>query len=712
VVNQEKEPIEDVQVKIVGSNIGTLSNSRGAFSLDAGENDLLEFSHVSYETFYFTLGAQKPDTIVLNAGVHSLKEVEVLPFSSSDVLRIVSKSIDEIPFLFGEKDILKYAATLPGITSTSALDAGIYVRGGNSSENAYYVNDIYIANPRHITGILSAFDPYILNHSGLFKSGYPAKYNGYLSSYINMQPVSYSPSDYSGEVTCGLLASSIRSKIKLGKNDKTLAAFSFRNSYFQYAGKMLNRNSDEDKIPEYSFKDLTFSVRSELNSQWILETFGLITSDDLPLNVGEKSRHHLSWGTESFVLKTRGRLGDGHEIEISTGGNRFHSDASSQDRVSVLSTSENRAFSFQTQYVNTVREKLNYSVGVEGRFRSLIYKQNENQTVDESNYKYVLGSSFGELRYDLTGTVSVNAGINASVFENGPKYVSLAPRLKFMYKKQELALWLDYARTHQYETNMQVFTIASPVDRKIPVKEKPAVCDQISAGISAQPFSRLSFSSSVFYKYLDNIRNFGVMDRIDISLAEENMLSGKGKSKGAEFEVEYNTSRFFFRSNYTLSKVKHRFDEINDGRCFYPPYDIRHNVLANVAFNITPTLKFNALWEYKSGIVATFPLGVAVSKNIFDTEHAMQMVPIYGDRYNYRLKATHRLDINFSWEKQLKHGGVELNVGVYNVYDRDNPNFVYIDARPKDDYYIKFVPKSKNLLPLMPFLSVTYSIDH
>jgi outer membrane receptor protein involved in Fe transport len=246
---------------------------------------------------------------------------------------------------------------------------------------------------------------------------------------------------------------------------------------------------------------------------------------------------------------------------------------------------------------------------------------------------------------------------------------------------------------------------------KIPVEDNPAFCDQISAGISARFFSRLFFSSCVFYKYLDNIRDFGVMDRTDLALVEENMLSGRGKSKGVEFETKCNSSKFLFRSNYTLSEVQHRFDEINEGRNFFPPYDIRHNVLANVVINITPAVKFNAMWEYKSGVVATFPLGVAVSKNIFDTDNAMQMVPVYGDRYNYRLKATHRLDVNFSWEKHLKYGNIELNIGVYNVYDRDNPNFVYIDARQKDDYYIQFVPKSKNLLPLMPFLSVTYSID-
>ena len=83
---------------------------------------------------------------------------------------------------------MKYLATLPGIITTNALNSGDTYGGGNSNENGFLINDMPIANPDHLTGILSTFDPYIISNSTLYKSGFPARYNSFLSSYINMRP--------------------------------------------------------------------------------------------------------------------------------------------------------------------------------------------------------------------------------------------------------------------------------------------------------------------------------------------------------------------------------------------------------------------------------------------------------------------------------------------------------------------------------------------
>ena len=71
-----------------------------------------------------------------------------------------------IPAILGEQDILKYLATTPGIITTNALDPGIYVRGSNSCENGFLTHDMEIASPDHLTGILSTFDPFILEEGG------------------------------------------------------------------------------------------------------------------------------------------------------------------------------------------------------------------------------------------------------------------------------------------------------------------------------------------------------------------------------------------------------------------------------------------------------------------------------------------------------------------------------------------------------------------
>lgn len=66
-----------------------------------------------------------------------------------------------------------------------------------------------IAYPDHLTGILSTFDPYILNNSTLSK-GFPARYNSFLSSYINMRPEPGNKHEHEGELTLGLVSSALK----------------------------------------------------------------------------------------------------------------------------------------------------------------------------------------------------------------------------------------------------------------------------------------------------------------------------------------------------------------------------------------------------------------------------------------------------------------------------------------------------------------------
>lgn len=331
--------------------------------------------------------------------------------------------------------------------------------------------------------------------------------------------------------------------------------------------------------------------------------------------------------------------------------------------------------------------------------------------INRSSFSYHIFSLFSEVKYKVLEKINLEMGLNNSWYKESAVQVVIDPRLKLIYERSSKKIWLDYARTHQYEKNLQMFTISSPVDLLIPVEGKPPYSDQISSGFSLDFENYLSFSGALFYKRLSHIKDFEKVDMTNIMGNNINMLSGQGRSKGAEWGIEYRIASAVFRANYTLSEVKHRFDEINEGQSFSPPYDIRHDFFANLSFDINSSLKLTSSWEYKSGMVVTFPIGVAVAKDLFNDDHALTMIPVYKERYNYRLKPTHRLDVTLAWEKQMISNSIKLDIGVYNAYNRANASFVYIEPVSKDDYYIRFEPRSKVLLPLMPFFSVTYCIN-
>ena len=46
-------------------------------------------------------------------------------------------------------------------------------------------------------------------------------------------------------------------------------------------------------------------------------------------------------------------------------------------------------------------------------------------------------------------------------------------------------------------------------------------------------------------------------------------------------------------------------------------------------------------------------------------------------RNNYRLPASHRLNLGVNFNKKTKHGMRTWNISIYNAYNAMNPNIVY-----------------------------------
>ena len=251
VIANSGEPVSGVNIYCAEDEKGTITDSLGFFQLECTIPCTLEFSHINYkkETYRLTK-SDAPFVITLRNKHNNLKEVVVRALPASGRVLSSIKNIERIPAILGEQDILKYLATMPGIVTTNALNSGIYVRGGNSNENGFLINNMVIAYPDHLTGVLSTFDPYILGNSTLFKSGFPARYNSFLSSYINMRPDPGNKSKHEGEVTIGLVSSALKAKGPILKNHTSFAV-SARTSYLQHISKLYNRSMDNEKNPNY-----------------------------------------------------------------------------------------------------------------------------------------------------------------------------------------------------------------------------------------------------------------------------------------------------------------------------------------------------------------------------------------------------------------------------------------------------------------------------
>ena len=192
-------------------------------------------------------------------------------------------------------------------------------------------------------------------------------------------------------------------------------------------------------------------------------------------------------------------------------------------------------------------------------------------------------------------------------------------------------------------------------------------------------------SAEVYYKYINDAIDF--RDHADLLLneyLEGELLVGKGHGYGLELMIRKNRGKFTGWVSYTFSRTFNKIPGINNGNPYPAHYDRPHDFGIIVNYNVTRTISLGLNWVYLTGQPVTFPVG--------RFEYGNNIVPVYSERNSYRLPDYHRLDLSFTWTEKTKphkkwHS--EINVSIYNAYNRKNPwviNFLNDPNQPNVTY--------------------------
>jgi hypothetical protein len=76
----------------------------------------------------------------------------------------------------------------------------------------------------------------------------------------------------------------------------------------------------------------------------------------------------------------------------------------------------------------------------------------------------------------------------------------------------------------------------------------------------------------------------------------------------------------------------------------------------------------------------------------------------YSSRNGYRLPDYHRLDIAIQFRRSFLRADRVISFGIYNVYNRKNPFFLFWDKGSDGDLKLYQV----TIFPVMPNISATY----
>ncbi|RLD21642.1 MAG: hypothetical protein DRI69_03465 [Bacteroidetes bacterium] len=766
------ERLTSAHVLETGSGIGTSTNEFGYFSLKVpGKTAHLRVSYLGFITDTTEVSIAGDVINIRMQKSLTLKEV-VIYSDKKDRYHVVSldgekirpDGIESAAGLGGEFDLHQYTVQLPGVTTGTDGIGGINIRGGNNDQNLVLMDGVPIYNPTHAIGVLSVFNPYIINDAQLSTGSFPARYAGRLSSVMDVHTKegSYRKWGFTGGI--GTLSANALIEGPIVK-DKVTLLIAGRIFVPQSFLRKLSVNDKEKNgvkgFTNYTFNDVNVKLNAVLSSRdriYLSYYRGKDTYKDVTeqktftdeVRLFETFDKSLEWGNSVGILRWNHELGARtfSNLTLTTSQFSLQSLDVIDFKATVLtdprytiegfvhrefkSRIEDLAIKWDVDHMIGARTKLRFGISMTRHYfkpKSIAFDDQaeiegfvvDEGTIDDALFAglFVKAGEYGlyiEDDMQITSKLRANGGLRISAFSNGSKtYFNPEPRLKLTYSvSDKLSVEVAASRMVQYIHLLTSSGIGLPTDLWVPSSEKvkPQTAGQISTGAVWSPESHLSLGWQIYYKRMHHLTQYkegasfllkeGAVEAgiIDAADWENKVVQGEGVAYGSEWQAKVHYSKWDASVNYTLSKSERKFDKLNFGNPFPFKFDRRHNVSATGSYHFNQIITATANWTYGSGS----PITLAESKFLYPGSGAFLPLAILeiGERNGYRLPAYHRLDLGISATWHRPKAQHTLNFSLYNAYGRRNLLYVTLT---RDSEAQVFENRQFSVLPFIPSLS-------
>lgn len=731
------DPLIGVPVAVTERlSTGVFTNHNGEYkiTLPKGEYTLV-VKYVGYEDKKVKISLNKDLTQNVSLKSSSIDLTEVVVSSrradeniaavQTGVEKMSIQEINQLPVLFGERDVVKAIQLMPGVKSAGEGGTGFYVRGGSSDQNLVLLDNVGVYNASHLMGFFSAFNSDMVRDVTLYKGALPSQYGERLSSILDVQMRDGDNQEYHVNGGLGLISSklNVEGPIQKGKSSFIVGA---RRTYADVVARAFG--SEDIKNTTLYFYDLNMKLNFNLSDKDRLSFTGYTGLDKLAL----KDVVNTDWGNTVGTIKWNRIMSNKWNSATSLLYNRYSYNVALDMNMDLhISSIINdyglkQEFTFQQNQASTWKFGLNstyhdiapgkYDVaedkGVSKHLKNKyswengLYVSNTVKATDRFEIMYGLRlSSFSVLgagdfynlndNHEVIDTVSYNSGDFVKT------YFDLEPRLSMAYKLNKVSsVKAAYARTTQSMHLLSNSTFSTPYDRWVSTSNniKPQIADQFTLGYFRNFADNLfEFSAEVYYKDMRNQIDFkDNAETFDNDDVETELLYGKGRAYGIELMLKKRVGRLTGWVGYTLSKSEKQIDGINNDEWYDAVQDRTHDISIVGIYNLNEKWTLSAAWVYYTGNAVTYPSG----KYQVDGKE----VVYYTERNGYRAPDYHRLDLGATCVlKKTKKFYSELAFSLYNAYGRENAYM--IEFRTNDNDPTKSTAYQYSLFRFVPSVS-------
>lgn len=718
-------PLEGASVFVAASKSGALTDGFGYYvlSLPTGDHKL-EIQYVGKGNTYrnIRLAGDGQLDIELEEEVLALDEV-VISGEKSQVESVQTGAsklniaeIKTIPTLLGEADVLKISLSLPGVQSVGEGASGFNVRGGTTDQNLILLNGTSLYNPNHLFGFFSAFNPAVIQHADLYKSGIQAHYGGRASSVLDVTIRDGNKKQFIMGAGIGPVTSKAHIEGPMLKKKGTYI-IGVRSTYANWVLRALKNPALQNS--RAFFGDGIGKLNYEVNDNNFLTISGYHSRDRFQLN-GDSTYTYLNTNAS---LAWRHAFNNQFSSRISTGFTNYQY---------ALESDESPGNAFLLDYeINQGHFNIDFDLFTDAghhlRFgwQNTYYELSPGQIRPIGDSSFVQGILLDNERgiesalylgdeWTLSPRISVYGGIRFSGYAmlgagtvfaypadlprepefiqdtlsygsgetiaryGGPEY-----RASARYKLNEsLSLKFSYDKTRQYIHMLTNSIAVSPTDtwRLSNPHLKPQISDQFAIGLY-RSIPELGFEVSLesYYKKLSNLLEYkdGANLLVNETL-ESDVISANGKSYGIELLIKKKTGQLNGWIAYTYSRTKIKADSpfkserINGGNYYPANYDIPHNLNIITNYKFSRRVNFSMNLAYRTGRPATLP--------VLQYQLRDNVLAFFSDRNQFRIPDYFRMDFSLNFEGNHlveKRGHSSWSFSLYNMTGRKNAYSVF-----------------------------------
>lgn len=289
------DPLPGVNVLVMGTQLGAASDAGGRFAVElAAGVYTLRFEMLGYRAYQIDninleKGAKQVFNIYLiqqaveyGQAVEVVAERELSSQPLGSALEIRSSDIEGRAGAL--EDVARTIQTLPGVVSEGDFSGKMYVRGGRVDENLVLLDRIYVYEPYHLNGLVSIFNPDLINDIEFYAGGFPARYGQAMSAVIEVYNRYGRRGPLQGIVSTSFITSAALLEGALpGPRGSFL--ISARVNYYDKIMDWLGLSEDYFRP---SFYDYQIKLFYPLNRKHLFEANGLFSGDKLRWNVNRE----------------------------------------------------------------------------------------------------------------------------------------------------------------------------------------------------------------------------------------------------------------------------------------------------------------------------------------------------------------------------------------------------------------------------------------